>query len=347
METAMQAKKLSHYWLIGCIGVLCLCGKAEKQEILYGPDSLNIGKLRMLMAPDASPADSVSIRQTLFRYSLAKMFSNQAVRVDSAAIKLARRMTLESGKEWSPEAASLLLHAASALEAKIRNNGIASVIPYVDSVLTVIDNRSIPGSLGKGQKFKGGFAWLDTIDLTNGKTLKRIISAVFGVSPEMASTVASFVASGPQSARDTSVNIDKMVRGILSKNALLPVAASNAGPKTPELEQEKSKNALLALKFRSQESIRDSIARHLPDLQLIYKKQLKLNEMSGGLVWVVFEVDADGRVLSAKIKSSAIANRQFQQLLEEYVRTIHFKAIPKDMEPMIFEFPFEFKSEGS
>ena len=297
--------------------------------------------------PDASPADSTRIRQTLFRYSLAKMLSNQPVWVDSASTKLARRMTLESGKEWSPEAAALLLHAVTALEARIRNNGIASVSAYVDSVLTVIDNRSVPGPQGKGPKFKSEFAWLDTIDLTDGKALKRIISAVFGVSPEMASTLASFVGSGPQSGKDTSVNISKMVRGILSKNAPLPIAASHAGPKTPELEQEKSRNALLALKFRSQQSIQDSIARHLPDLQVIYKKQLKLNEMAGGLVWVVFSVDADGRVISAKIKSSAIANKQFQQLLEEYVRTIHFKAIPKDMEPMIFEFPFEFKSEGS
>jgi TonB family protein len=246
-------------------------------------------------------------------------------------------MTLETGKEWSPESASLLLHAVMTLETRMRNGGITSVIAYVDSVFAVIDNRP---------KVKSEFAWLDTIDLADAKAFNRILSAVFGVSPEMASTLVSFIDRGPRSTKDTSANIGKMVREILSKKAPLPLAVSHTDAVAPEQEREKSRKALLALKYRPQQSIRDSIARHLPDLEVIYKKQLKLNEMSGGLVWVVFRVDAEGRVLSAKIKSSAIANRQFQQLLEEYVRTIHFKAIPKDMEPMIFEFPFEFKSEG-
>lgn len=349
----MQTKALLHFGLIGCIGLLCLCGKVKKVEVVYGPDSLNIEKIRAIMAPDTASADSTRISQTLFRYSLAKMFSKQPAAADSASTKLARRMTLQSGREWSPEAASLLLNAAAALEARTRNTkDIASVIAFVDSVSTGINHRSASGNSGKPGKGRPGlkrdFAGLDTLDINNANGFNRIIAAVFGVSPEEAATVASFILGDPHAKKGPSADINKMVKGILSKQA--PSSASmtvaHEFAATQEPEREKSRDALLALQFRPQESIRDSIAGHLPDLEQIYKKQLKLNDRAGGVVWVVFQVDAEGRVLSATVKSSAIANKQFQQLLEEYVRTIRFKAIPKDMKPMIFEFPFEFKSES-
>jgi TonB family protein len=179
--------------------------------------------------------------------------------------------------------------------------------------------------------------------MNDANAFNRIVTAVFGVSAEEAVTLVSFIRSDQRKTKSSSVDIGKMVKGICSKGTFPQSASTQKEAPPPELER---KNALLALRFRPQESIRDSIARHLPDLELIYKKQLKLNEMAGGLVWVVFCVDAEGRVLSATVKSSAIANRQFQQLLAEYVRTIHFKAIPKNIGPMVFEFPFEFKSEG-
>jgi TonB family protein len=344
----MSLKIPLQYLLLGCVAMLCLCGKARPKEQRYGSDSLSMGKLRALMAPDASLDDSVMVRQTLFRYALAKYFSKQPPVVDSVSAKLARRMTLQSGREWSPEAASLLLNAVSALAARVRiAKDSAEVIRFVDSVFATSD----PVQSGKRPGLKIDFTGLRTRDLRDAEVFKRIVSSVFGVSVEEAATLVSFIGrdlSG--TAEAPAANIDKMVRGILTKQTpRSPVVAHEnvaADSAVRALAEEKSRAALLALKFRPQESIRDSIARHQRVLEGIYKKQLKLNERSGGLVWVVFAVRPDGSVLSAKIKSSAIANRQFQQALEEYVRTIRFKAIPKDMEPMIFEFPFEFKPEG-
>jgi TonB family protein len=323
----------------GCVGLLCLCGKDKKEEIIIGSDSLSLKKLRTMMSPDLPGNDSAKIRQTLFRYSLARTFSKPAKEVDSASIKLARRMTLQSGGEWSPEAASLLLTAVKALKTKIgATKDIKAVSSFVDSVFGAMGPCSPSG------KSKNGIAGLDTIDINDANAFNRIVSAVLGVSAEEALTVSSFVRN--EGTTDTpGADVNKMVQGILSKDTVAPGQAGKKA-KAPELAREKTENALLALKFRTHESIQDSIAKHLPDLQQIYKRQLKLNEMAGGVVWVVFQVGVEGSVLSAKIKSSDITNKQFQQLLEEYVRTIHFKAIPENVGPMLFEFPFEFKAEG-
>lgn len=346
-EAAMRATRFGCYLLTGCIGILCLCGKNNKQELRYGPDSLDAKKMHALMSPDTSASDSARIRQTLFRYALAKTFSEHPAHLDSASIKLARRLTLQSGSEWSTEAASLLLSAANALEIRIRREKeIAPVIVFVESVFTAIE---LPSASGKGPHvLRNDFAGLDTLRPGDEAGFKKIVGTVFGVTSEEAATIANFVRQAPRTTKDSAAavaGVDKMVRGMLSKAPSAGTAVPIVTRENTEQEREKSGKALLALRYRSQESIIDSIAAHLPGLRLIYKKQLKLNAMSGGKVWVVFIVDAEGGVLSARVKSSEIANKQFQQLLEEYVRTIHFKNIPKEMEPMVFEFPFEFKSE--
>jgi TonB family protein len=342
----MQVKALLHFPPVVCIGLLCLCGKTSIQEVRYGPDSLTIKEIRALMPLDASPSDSAKVRQALFRYSLAKKIAGQPASTDSASIKLARRLSLLSGKEWSPEAASVLLNAATALEKRTMNaSDMAAVIAFVDSGFSAIDPKVVSG---KNAGLPGKFTGLDTLTLRDAAFFRKTVGAVFDISSEEAATVLNFVGGDRRTKKDscgTARNIDGMVRGILEKRSSAAAVVTHPNREIVELEREKSRNALLALRYRSQESIRDSIARRLPDLGLLYKKQLKLNEQSGGKVWVVFCVDAAGAVLSARIKSSEIANKQFQQLLEEYVRTIQFKAIPKDMDPMVFEFPFEFKAE--
>ena len=97
-----------------------------------------------------------------------------------------------------------------------------------------------------------------------------------------------------------------------------------------------------ALKFRSKESIRSSIGNHLPNINLVYKKKLKIYPDVKGTVQVCFCVDPSGKVVSAEVRSSDIRQQDFIADLLQYVRTIRFKTIPEDVGEMTFVFPFEF-----
>jgi hypothetical protein len=332
--------KRKNFVNLGCVaiaGMACLCGKSEKTVVVVGSDSLKIEKIRAMMAPDIAP-DSIKMKQAVLRYSLANVLAASEKQADSAASKFCRRMTLLSGAEWSPEAAAVLLNAGAGLEAKIRNaKDIKAVLALVDSL------AAISGKRGGGTAFHGLLsasdrAALATMDITDKKLQIKLFSMIFGISEEQSATLSNFVR---QESRERATNAAAMVKDLLAA----PVVATKVKSVMVAAERTVIENPTLALKFRSQQSIRDSIQKHLPDLQQLYKKQLKTNEMAGGVVWVVFRVDAGGKVLSTAIKSSQIDNRQFLQGLRDYAHTIQFKTIPETVGPMTFEFPFEFKPE--
>ena len=325
----MKRKKFLRLGWVALAGIVCLCGKSEKTVVVVGSDSLKIATIRAMMPAD-SAADSLTIKQAVLRYSLAKAFPTSAQQVDSATTKFGRRMTLLSGAEWSPQAAAVLLNAGAGLEARIRNaKDTKTVIALADSL------TALAGKTAGGKAFR---AALDTMKITDQKFQVRLFTIVFGISEEEAATLSNFVR---KDAVGSPGNVEALVKGLLSP----PVARTNA--KNPMIVAERTvvENPTLALKFRSQGSIRDSIGKHLPDLQQLYKKQLKVNEAAGGVVWLVFRVSSGGKVLSTAIKSSQIDNKQFLAGLQEYVRTIQFKTIPETVGPMTFEFPFEFKAE--
>ena len=102
-------------------------------------------------------------------------------------------------------------------------------------------------------------------------------------------------------------------------------------------------NSALALKFRNQQSINTTVSEHIPNLEVLYKKELKLYPEMSGTVYVTFKVSYAGEVILAEIKSSEIENEKFIVPLLDYVKKIKFKAIPENVGNMTFEFPFEFK----
>lgn len=125
---------------------------------------------------------------------------------------------------------------------------------------------------------------------------------------------------------------------------------SLAGSRVRELKARGRKlradaQTIRALKFRSQASIRTSIGNHLPNVNLVYKKTLKIHPDVKGTVQVRFCVNPSGKVVSAEVRSSDIRQKDFIADLLHYVRTIRFKTIPEDIGEMTFVFPFEFNVE--
>ena len=111
----------------------------------------------------------------------------------------------------------------------------------------------------------------------------------------------------------------------------------------PRAEEDNSKEAL---RFRSKNSIKDSIERHIPDIEALYKKHLKLHPGMQGVVWVIFQISPGGKVMSAHIKTSSIAEKDFLIPFHDYILSnMHFQAIPEKVGTTSVEFPFEFSPD--
>jgi hypothetical protein len=317
----MRGKLIMRLGCAAVAGLTCLCGKSEKSVVVVGSDTLKIEKIRAMMPRD-TVFDSLTVKQGAFRYSLAKVLPASERQADSAVAKFGRRMTLLSGKEWSSEPAAVLLNAGAGLQAKLLD------AKDVNTALALVD--SLAAISGKALSDRDRVA-LQAMDISDAKFSVKLFSLVFGISEEEAATLANFIG---KDVRESAGDIDAMVKDLLSAPEVAARERSAA-----------AENPVLALKFRPQTSIRDSIVKHLPDLQQIYKKHLKMNGAVGGVVWVVFRVDAGGRVMSAAIKSSQIDSKLFLLQLKEYTSSIRFKSIPDRVGSMTFEFPFEFKPE--
>jgi TonB family protein len=180
----------------------------------------------------------------------------------------------------------------------------------------------------------------DTSQTGRKKQLAAILSSLFQVEGNLSNVIAEFISSERTFSRDTT-SVEDMVKGLVFDSA----AASSEKVQQKKIQPVKKDNSALALKYRSQQSIQKTIREHTPILEGIYKKELKKNANMSGVVYVTFRVAASGEVISATVKSSEIAQRDFINPFLSYVKKINFKAIPETVGPMTFDFPFEFRPE--
>jgi hypothetical protein len=165
---------------------------------------------------------------------------------------------------------------------------------------------------------------------------------LFAVPQHTVRLIVEFAAAGQQNSDTTDPAAT--IKGLLFDST----KATRA--QTPTLTAEKSPlpdNSKAALKFRSEKSIKDSIARHIPRLEALYKKHLKLHETMSGTLWVTFSVSPSGVVAAASIRASGIAEKDFLSAFQNYIiRELHFTPIPENIGAMSFDFPFEFSPEN-
>jgi hypothetical protein len=316
------------------LALFCLCGKNKSGGIavVIGKDTLQLEKIRCLVP--GTQSDSVKIRLAIRRCVLAEMAHPGVQHNDSVGNKCARKLTLISGFDYSPDAAALLLDASTAIMAiqRMRPKHTPKDFMVLFDSLFACAGRTLQGS---PLSATFGTSERTSMESAGAGTSAGYLAVAAGVSEEMAKTILTFhLQTNGQSA-----GVAEFIKGLIADNTVRPARDIRAvAPAAVD-------SSLLALKFRPQESIRDSIAKHLANLQLIYKRQLKLNEMTSGRVWVTFRIDAGSGVTGAAIRSSEITSERFKQLLLEYVRTISFKSIPAAAGSMIVEFPFDFTAE--
>jgi TonB family protein len=312
--------------LVGCV-------KKERpvSVVVLGKDTLSLERIRTFV-PDGE-GDSTVFGRAVCRLIFARGVPADRNHSDTTLKKLARKLTLLSGVEYSTASAAMLLDASATLRAEMRTGETMSgVVAAIDSTIASFE-ASAGGTPIRCSLSEGDRTALKQLD--KKKDLDKLLAIVLKVSSECAATLANFVSDNDSSQ---TAGMQTMIQGLIADTAVRLVSPAKQTRKT-------AYNTAAVLKFRPQESIRDSIAKHLPDLQQMYKRQLKTGDYSSGTVWVSFLVDCNGRVIDARIKKSQIANVQFLERLEKYLKIMAFKPVPKECGTMNFEFPFEFKAE--
>lgn len=314
-----------------CIAFLIAAGCSKKvsttRTFIIGQDTLTAEKL-LSFVPDTI-TDSLRIQKAIRWISLAGKTPSDTGSIYSS---LAERLSLQTGNEWTATQASLLYSAAEKIKGHSEySKNTATLESWADSLVVASLHNSKPAlkiNIDTSICFK-----------KNRESEAKIYSSILDISQKAGDLLADFLSSPDAGVR----NISSMIKGLVSNT---PTEKVKVKEKVSSGNGKKSiDNPVLVLKYRDQKSIRDSIEKHSPDIRSLYKKFLKTDSSIEGVVLITFRVNSEGEVMEAQIKNSQIKNPEFLKPLQEYVRTIHFKSIPKDVGNMTFDFPFEFNSE--
>lgn len=321
--------------------VLFNCVKKEKKEevvAIIGTDTLTATDLKMISI------DTVLNEERIKGVILQKALEERHMPIaDTSKVKkillgLKEQIYLKKGVDISKEAATSIFYAADELTKKIDcgdlkgslKRHLDTTCSYVKMVKGGKDTTYIDSVLSK-------YINNDTILHDRKKCIISIYSDLLNIPIDIGGILFDFVEGGEPGVDSTSLK--DMVQGLIFDS-------TKKERKLEKRETFQKDNSVLALKFRSLQSIKDSIEKHIPNIEAHYKKQLKASGKMAGVVYVTFRVSASGDVLSAEIKSTDIYKKEFIDPFLEYCKSINFKPIPKRIGNMRFDFPFEFKPES-
>jgi hypothetical protein len=311
----------------------------EKAACVVGKDTLSLSEIQT-MEPDSAPA-----REKISRAALEMALSREArlpcgnVKENGFYSDLSNQLSLQTGAGWSVQSAACLYSAAKAVRLKFMTlPDVKSVARYVDSLFsaTVTIDASASRLLSLNDSV------LATLD--NKKTrrdLEKLLGSIFNISEKTAFVLADFLIS-EETEKPASADVSSYIKGLVADGKHKPQAAPEAAAVKAAVPQDPA----LALKYRPQQVISDSIKKHIHNLEALFKKQLKVHPDLSGTVWVTFVILPDGSVATAQVHSADINEKDFLGPFSHYVERIRFSKIPDAVGPMTFEFPFEFSPEN-
>lgn len=318
-------------FLFVCLVLLFVVGCSHKEKnsvhFVVGSDTLKADQLGELI-PDAV-SDSGRLAGAVQRIALAGKIPAFS---DTLYKTFAEQLSLQTGDEWDSKSAALLYSAAEKIFIKSSQcKTEEEVKSWAESLYTEFSRKNkIPySSISVNLKSEKG---------TKEKELQNLLCTILNIKGPVGVLLADYL-TAKETAGD--VNVKDMVKGIVFSGTKATVSVKNPAP----IPIANIDNSELALKFRSQESIRDSIGKHIPDIRSLYKKSLKTDESLSGVVLISIKVDPRGNIIDAQVKKTDISDNEFLKPLVDYVKTIHFREIPEKIGNMTFEFPFEFNSE--
>ena len=202
---------------------------------------------------------------------------------------LSSQLGSQSGEAWTPEAAASLFRAAKVLRAKaLQLPSAHQVGAYVDSVFASSVSRK---DTGDGRHTFADDSVLGSMgSVATRQDLEKVIAEVFRVPLTTAGILADALESEEAQKRALS-EASAYIKGLVSRESTRPRSDSRHAASQPLAHPQD--NLKLALTYRSQKSIRDSIARHLPVLEALYKKQLKIHQLLSGTIWITFVINPE------------------------------------------------------
>jgi hypothetical protein len=351
----MCNRKLSIVLLLSAIFFICLvadCGNggriSRSNFLIIGTDTLTTARINII-APDSLPmmrkTMRASLEMLLVKSKPKVTLQPDSMQVKQIAIDLAEQLYRQTSDAWTPEAASYLYNAVKVVMAW---KNVSKAFVHIDSIVSV--STAINDSTLKKELLEHIRFLIKGSNRTPNRTMSEQTAAgLFFLDPDVAHIVCEFAATAEMSAKNVS---DKpvTVKGLVcNKNPAVTQKTSShkiAQVKTASATVIND-NAKDALKYRNQKSIKDSIQKHLPDLEAMYKKYLKMHTDMTGTIWVTFNIKADGSIASAQIKTSQITEKDFFYPFHEYItKNIHFLPVPEKTGIMTVEFPFEFTPEN-
>lgn len=319
---------------------------AVSDDLIIGSDTVSVAHLLKL---DPGAADSATIlRNAVMRY-LWKNSSGS--KPDDATLKLfGERLLLVSGNEWEPSAAQLLLLSASVVAAIDTGKGSCQhIATTADSIC-----RSATGLLkGKVTITCPDSQVLDSLTDCSGTEIRiGFFVRCLGVQEEVARLCHEFLyPSVDTTAAASAASVKNMVAGLVFKGNPDSVTKSGSPAKHDGSSPRKTSSVSATppkkfnMELRNEQSVRDSISRHIPEIRQLYKKFLKADAALEGKLVVTFQVAADGSVAHADVRSSTLGTSPFVSQFLVYSKTIRFKPAPENAGVMTFDFPFEFNAE--
>lgn len=310
-----------------------------------GSDTLTLHRVKQLVPDSSSAPAQARILRALFECMYAcRIRASAPARTgaqDKQALDLAQQLSRQNNDAWTPEAALVLYDAAKYLKSKAaEGQSMLNVLACSESLFTGTVVFCDTGSRGKIISGKDSlFNVWNTRQTT--RSMAELLSVLLIVPAPTARIVCDFLNSA-ETSPNTGGDARTMIKGLLFDSSAHRKTEARRVP-VPVLKD----NSRAVLRYRSQQSIKDSIAVHVPFLESLYKKYLKVHQTMAGTVWVTFQISAKGTVLSARLKTSSITEKDFLIPFQDYlIEKVRFKPVPEEAGPMAFTFPFEFSPEN-
>jgi hypothetical protein len=330
--------------LLVCTGlVLCVCCSKRPHShaaaCIIGKDTLTVSEVQTMGPDSASEKDKIA------RVALQMTLSREAKHPCGNAVEkgfytdLSNQLSLQTGTTWPVQSAACLYGAAKAIRQKFKDLPSArAVAGYVDSLFshTVQADSTVARSMAVNDSLLSQLG-----DKKTRQDLELLLRSIFHISAKTAYVLADFLIS-EETEKTSSADVSSVIKGLVADTHSHARPSSEASVEKAVVAQDPK----LALKYRPQQVISDSIKKHIHNLEAIYKIQLKLHPELGGTVWVTFVILPDGTVASTQVHSADISTKDFLTPFSQYVQRIRFSKIPDTIGPMTFEFPFEFSPEN-
>ncbi len=336
---------------LACMLVMS-CARRERPNdrclFLVGGDTVSILKVNRLV-PDSLPRPKKLFRAALELacvkvQSAAPRGGDADAQIKRAGSDLARQLSRLSSDTWSDEAATALYITAKLVADKAVSAGsLPQARGFADSLFSAQVVVCDSGILDEFRKKKASPLQGVAPRPDDPAFLEPLFMLLFDLPSPSSRILGEFVTTAEKETKPV-VNVNSVIKGLVFDSTRRNDKKSR--PATAEHAAVVPDNSQEALRYRGSGSIKDSIEKHIPDLEALYKKHLKMNQNMKGTVWVTFHINPDGGVLNAQVKTSAITDRNFLMPFRDYViQKIHFQKIPDKAGPMSVEFPFEFAPE--